>query len=147
MEHVGCYHDMIRYLSEINNVSPYKLIVTDSVEDLYNTIRGRKVLKYPSYKITCILHGESYWFLAYTSNRLIKKGDYPLNTKGEYIKEMTFDRYEIRLFKSIKDFPDVSIEKCGKYKDSLGGGWYSNIDLVKINSRYFAPEMECTCCV
>lgn len=130
----GCYHSMIHYLSSISNISPYK-------EMNYYTIERAKPL---THNVHFILNGED---LGQLRIRYRKGGiqvltnasnsiDYDINTK--------FDR----IYKTIlrdKDEFGIQITKLStKYKDSLGNGWYSYVDLYQVNDQYFAM-MDCTC--
>lgn len=130
----GCYHSMIDYLSHITGKSKFIEIDYTNLSDVDRL----------THNVHFVLNGEDLGQLKY----IFRKGaikvltrvdddsvDIPLNTR--------FDRIYKVIYRPIEDY-GISLVKCGKYKDSLGGGWYSNVDIYTINDQYFAM-MDCTC--
>jgi hypothetical protein len=133
-ENPGCYHGMIKYLAEINNTLQITIDKVMTLRELYSKPDAKKAkhrgLKYNSYDISVIdMNGVAH----------------------PYIKEgKRFDQHGIipQFFmcqrpKNIREF-DIQPTKIGKYKDSLGGGWYQSVDLYQINDKFFAL-IDCTC--
>lgn len=129
----GCYHDMLDYLSEKTGLSKHVKLSINSVYEI----------KSFNERVHFIYKGVD---LGQMVKHQIKGGITELRTMDKSISlpmNTVFDEiYEVK-FRKFTDF-NYPIEKAGKYKDSLGGGWYSKVDQYKIDDRLFAM-MECTC--
>lgn len=133
-ENPGCYHSMMAYLSEVSGMPTTKTISFDRSESLYKmphpkSMKQKRKLLYKSYHITVI--------------------DWDGNPQPFMLNNIRWDergvkarRFDVEVDRDVDEF-NVPIESAGKYKDSLGGGWYSIIPLYRIHNQFFAPAMEC----
>lgn len=133
-ENPGCYHRMLDYLSEITGKSRF-------IEQEFKDISEVDRLTYNTH---FILNGEDLGQLQY----IFRKGAVKMLTRVidktvDISLDTKFDRIYRIINRPLKDFGIEPI-KVGKYKDSLGGGWYSTVDLYQVNDKFFAM-MECTC--
>jgi len=142
-----------KYLSEITGISEIKVIETNNKDDLYWHFPNRKrkrLLRYHSGAIECIKDGISYRFPASVQQRLVKIEDKDfmfLKDKSSYItlnRDFDFDFYKAHFWRPIQDF-NIELKGAGSYKDCLGGGWYSKVQMFEHNGNYFAPNMEVSC--
>lgn len=127
-ENPGCYHSMLKYLSEKTGIpATYEVNVKPDNfhSDVFYVLRGT------TYRLHKLMKkgGIPYLFDQFTHQPL-----FPLDTK--------FDRKYVVKNRKPEDF-NYPIWKCGTYKDSLGGGWYSKVPLYKVDDQYFAM-MECS---
>lgn len=125
----GTYYQLLNYLCELDGISPYKLI------DLGINYVNDRPKQYKFSFLIGIKDNLVYYFQGLNNDIQTHLGLIPKDTRFDFICFIN----DIRL----KDCPSYSsLNKVGKYKDSLGGGWYSDIDLFEINGLYFAPDME-----
>ncbi len=135
-ENPGCYHSMLKYLAEIDNLSQHVIDRFDKIEQLYSIPKNSKTkkthLKYKSYNIHVIdKQDKEHQFMGLHGQRF---------DKTEQIEVSHFNCFRLRQLSEFTTKPTV----IGKYKDSLGGGWYSMCTLYQINNQFFV-DMECTC--
>ena len=145
-ESPGCYHQLLDYLSQKTGIAKYKTLTLIESDLYYIDKNGKQKCKY-SYKPLKCFNSDGVWHHPkYSSNRLCEFGKM-LDMRKPYLSdsEFKFDYYTIDIRLNITDF-DVKLNKCGKYRDSLGGGWYSDIDLFELDGLYFAPDFDCSCC-
>ncbi len=132
----GCYHSMISYLAQINNVSQWAIDTVYRIRDLYWRPDAKKAkhrrLRYKSYDITVVDKNGSFHPFIENGRRF--------DDTARNVDVMFFACKRLR---RVADF-DIKPTKIGKYNDSLPGGWYQKVDLWQINDQFFA-EMDCTC--
>lgn len=118
----GCYHSMIKYLSELTGITMGKTIKIDGVK------KGKKLL-YKSYHINVVdSRGERFSYIE-EGKRYDERG-------------IMADHFEIWVYRDEEEF-GIPISKVGKYKDWEGDGYFL-IDLMKVNDKYFA-YIGCSC--
>jgi hypothetical protein len=131
----GCYHSMIKYLASINNVDSYIIDQVNNTRDLFHKPDAKnsknRGLKYHSQDIVVVdsKDFQQYPYI-YNDKRYDQNGIVPA-------------LFLCKRLRRISEF-NIKPEKIGKYKDSLGGGWYQIVDLYEIDNQFFA-EMECAC--
>lgn len=125
----GCYHRLIEYLEKKTGISANKEIVAKSVWKT-SPHTGKKKLVYRAYDITVVdKEGNRYPFME-DEKRFDKRG-------------IEADYFAVMITRPLDEF-GVKINNAGNYRDSLGGGWYSNCSLYEVDGKYFA-YMECSC--
>lgn len=126
----GCYHDSLRYLSELTGIPIKKEITVDSFNKLYETKRGKKKLKYKSYDIFGVDAAGGRFPFFENNTRFDQRG-------------LVAVKFIIEVNRSHVEF-GVPIKSEGNYSDCLGNGWSQNVHLYSINGNFFA-DMDCTC--
>lgn len=142
-ENPGCYHQLLNYLAILEDTP---ITITDvyiNLNDLYArpTKRSKhKGLKYKSYNIIVEYDDgtTSPFILTHHGGQRFDK----VINKGR-VKHKVAVKFHCTRNKRLTEFK-TKPNLVGNYKDSLGGGWYSNCQLYEINGQYFA-DMECTC--
>lgn len=147
-----CFHGALDYLSKLTGISRKKEIILDNIEATrYKTKNGKSSLLYPAFNIFVIINGTKYWR---PRKKQIKGGSFlwllqeiptdynPIDV--EFPIDTKFDVVGVVVNRAIEEF-GIPIEKVGSYKDSLGGGWYTNCTMYKVGECYYVPNMECTC--
>ncbi|MCR9263344.1 MAG: hypothetical protein NXH86_04260 [Flavobacteriaceae bacterium] len=108
-------------------------------QDYYSLAEAKKFNK--SYDVYAVLDGE---VLESPKRRQIKGGAWVLDSGGKILDVNTnFDRVfakRKRYFNEVKG----DLKPSGTYKDSLGGGWYSNVAKYNYKGEEYA-EIECSC--
>jgi hypothetical protein len=125
----GCYHRLIEYLAQKTGISANKEIVTKSV---WKTSQhtGKKKLVYRACDITVVdKEGNRHLFM---------ENEKPFDKRG-----IEADYFIVSITRPVDEF-GVKINNAGNYRDSLGGGWYSNCNMYEVDGKYFA-YMECSC--
>jgi len=61
---------------------------------------------------------------------------------AEWPLDFKFDRIFAKKERTLSEVSDI--QPSGKYKDSLGGGWSSEVDMYVYKGEEYA-DMECTC--
>lgn len=125
----GCYHQLLGYLSEKTGISLRKDIVTQQVYKI-NKRTGKKKLDYRAMDITVVDKDEN-------RHPFIK------DQKRYDLFGIVAAYFIVNVPRMIAEF-GIEVNDAGNYRDSLGGGWYSNCPLFEIDGKYFA-SMECTC--
>lgn len=140
-ESPGCIHQLLKALCDKKNI-PYKYKVS------YKTIEDASA-RNKSYNVHVIIDGKQY---RYYRKRQIKGGVFVYelyigDTPTTMIASLNivFDKiWAIKTRTPVEFTPELHNLHVGKYKDSLGGGWYSNVELYKLDDNYYA-NMECNC--
>lgn len=131
----GCYHQMIKYLAEINNVSQYAVDWVFNIRDLYHHPDAKKAkhrgLKYKSYDIIVVDENQCQHPFIINSQRF------------DYKNEIKYKMFLCKRLMKLSEFALKPI-KISKYEDSLGGGWKQNVDLYQVDDKFFAM-VDCTC--
>lgn len=125
----GCYHSLLKYLSEKTGISLKKEVI---VKNVWKTSphTGKKKLEYRAMDITVVdKDGQKHPFMD-NQIRFDKRG-------------IVADHFICNVPRLISEY-GVDVRNAGNYRDSLGGGWYSNCALFEIDGMYFA-SMECSC--
>ncbi len=125
----GCYHSMLRYLSEKTGISLFKEIIKQQV---WVTSRhtGKKKLVYIASNITVVdKEGNRHAFMK--------------DQKRYDLRGIEANYFAVSVLRDSEEF-GIKINDAGNYRDSLGGGWYSNCSLLEVDGKYFAT-MECAC--
>lgn len=125
----GCYHSMLRYLSEKTGISLFKEIEKQQV---WATSRhtGKKKLLYNSCNIIVVDKGGN-------------RHSYMKNQKRYDVRGIESSHFLVSVMRDTVEF-GLKINDAGNYRDSLGGGWYSNCNLYEVDGKYFATS-ECAC--
>lgn len=125
----GCYHRMLEYLSIKTGIDLFKDVVVKSVWKT-SPHTGKKKLIHPASNITVVDN---------------EGGTHPymLDQRRYDLRGIEANHFVVSLVRSSDEF-GITINHAGNYRDSLGGGWYSNCHLLEVDGRYFAT-MECAC--
>lgn len=141
-ENPGCYHQMLKYLSELSGIP-----ITEAVQLPYNEVfgvskKGNKIVKYPSYNINFVINGRLVGYLT----KVMRKGNIPVLTNGkeDFPYDVNIDHFIVIRNRDIHSFGVSIIDHNKSYNDSLGGGWYQKVQLYEVNNKYFAM-MDCSC--
>lgn len=134
----GCYHEMIHYIADLENTTVSTVDTHTNIRALYkrpDAPKGKhKGLLYKSYNIV-VEYSDG------TQSRFF------INENGQRFDQVYKDKVAVKFYctrnKRLTEFK-TKPNLAGSYKDSLGGGWYSNCQLYEVNGKYFA-NMECTC--
>ena len=133
MDNVRCYHDMLKYLSEITGLSYYVEVDVPNINEV----------KSFNHRLHFILNEVD---IGYLMKPQIKGGSWILYSPISSLElpyDTKFDRIYYNVLRPMTDYP-IKPEPYGKYKDSLGGGWYQTVQQYKVNDKVFAM-MECSC--
>lgn len=125
----GCYHSMLRYLSEKTGISLFKEVVTKSVW-VTSKHTGKKKLMYNSSNIVVVDQNEN-------------RHAYMKDQKRYDLRGIEASYFLVSVLRPSEEF-GVKINDAGNYRDSLGGGWYSNCNMYEVDGKIFAT-MECAC--
>ena len=129
----GCYHSMLKYMSDLSGISYMKKLSFKSVEE--------SGLSYANH---FILNGEDLGALTkiyrkggilVLTDQFSKSLNIPINTE--------FDEIFRLVPRKIEEF-GIPFQKVGNYTDSLGGGWTCKVPRYRVKDKFFA-EIECTC--
>jgi hypothetical protein len=125
----GCYHSMLRYLSEKTGIRMFKEIERQTV---WVTSRhtGKKKLMYCSGNIVVV-------------DKDGNRHAYMKDQKRYDLRGVEASYFLVSVMRTPEEF-GVKINDAGNYRDSLGGGWYSNCNLYEVDGKYFATS-ECAC--
>lgn len=123
----GCYHSLLKYLSELTGISETKDIIIKDLKGLRN--KSGKRLAYRASHITVVdCSGD--------------KHSYMIDNKRFDERGITLDHFLVQIRRPIEEF-NIELKFEGNYQDSLEGGWSCTISLFSINNQFFAPSMEC----
>lgn len=125
----GCYHRMLEYLVAKTGISLFKEIVTQRVWKV-SPHTGKKKLIYPASNIV-VVDNEG------------NRHAYMQDKKRYDLRGVEANHFIVSVLRSSDEY-GVTINNAGNYRDSLGGGWYSNCNLLEVDGQYFAT-MECAC--
>lgn len=137
----GCYHSALSYASDTSGIPLKKEIVFDSVQDLvFKNKKGKMELKYRRRDIWVEKDGQRYWS---PYKRNVKGGGIVITTSENvnFPVGTKWDRVGVCIDRGLSEF-GLPIKPEGTYRDSLGGGWYQNVELYSINGKFFA-NMDC----
>ena len=127
----GCYHSAVRYASELTGIPAEKELEFNIIDDLYDKRNvGKRRLLYKSYNIYGVDSNGNRFPFWENHKRFDQNG-------------LTAEKFIAKTSRRLSEF-NVPIQSEGSYKDSLGGGWYSMVELFSINGKFFA-HMECSC--
>lgn len=125
----GCYHGLLKYLADKTGISLNKDIVTKNVYKV-SKHTGKKKLQYRAMDVTVVdKEGQRHPFMD--------------NQKRYDLRGIIADHFIVNVPRIISEF-GIDVREAGNYRDSLGGGWYSNCALYEVDGKYFAA-MECAC--
>lgn len=126
----SCYHGALDYASQITGLSVRKEILLYKHEHLRTkpNSKGKTKLKYYSYDIR----------VETACGKTVSYFPMP-NIRFDSLYEAK--RFIVTVNRHIDEF-GLDFVNVGKYKDSLGGGWHSMVNLYKHNNFYYA-DMEC----
>lgn len=125
----GCYHSLLRYLSEKTGICLNKEI---EVKNVWKTSphTGKKKLVYRAVDITVVdKDGQRHPFMQ--------------DQKRFDLRGIIADHFICNVPRIISEY-GIEVRGAGNYRDSLGGGWYCNCAMFEIDGKFFA-SMECSC--
>ncbi len=137
----GCIHQMYAYLRELSGIHSVVTKKMTYKEVFRANAKGNRVCRYPTKDISFVIKGENVGYL----HKAWRKGNVPVLTDGkrDFPYDVEIDHFLVNVPLKLEEF-GIPFQKVGKYKDSLGGGWYSKVDLYQVNDKFFA-NMDCTC--
>jgi len=125
----GCYHKLIEYLSQKTGISQFKEVIKKQVWKT-SPHTGKKKLIYMAANIVVVdKKGNRHAFMK--------------DQKRYDLRGIEADHFAVSVMRDSDEF-GVKVNHAGNYRDSLGGGWYSNCSLLEVDGKYFAT-MECAC--
>ena len=135
----GCYHSMINYLSELSGISTHKEIRIDDPQKL----RSKPKVGYSGKKKSGRLLYSSYNIKVVDKDGNVHP--YHNQEKSQRYDQagIIADHFLVTVRRNIEEF-GIKVNPAGKYKDSLGGGWYQMVTMWQVNDQFFA-DMDCSC--